>query len=195
MMTQLTLNEIVHLILEGENRNLFAKIIAIDGPAGSGKSTLAKRLAQSEIIQKEFEASIEVIHMDDLYDGWENALTPSLSRKLLHAIVQPVSMGKNFSFSKYDWLSRKFIDAPELRAPKLLILEGVGSAQRAVASFLDQIIWIEIDPVTGLDRVLKRDGDYLADQMALWQIREVEHFRRDNTRERASIRIDGKYFI
>jgi gluconate kinase len=71
----------------------------------------------------------------------------------------------------------------------------VGSGQKQVRKFLDQLIWIDIDEETGLERVLRRDGDYLETEMRIWQLREREHFNRDNTRDCATIRIDGKYFI
>ena len=40
-------------------------IIAIDGPAGGGKTTLAMQISQA--LSSRF--SIEVVHMDDLYNG------------------------------------------------------------------------------------------------------------------------------
>jgi len=79
--------------------------------------------------------------------------------------------------------------------PDLLILEGVGAGQKVIRKYLDQLIWIDIEPEIGLARVLQRDGDYLETEMRVWQMRESEHFQRDNTRDCATIRIDGKRFI
>jgi hypothetical protein len=42
---------------------------------------------------------------------------------------------------------------------------------------------------------LQRDGDYIENQMRIWQMRESEHFKQDNTRDCATIRIDGSNFI
>ena len=55
-------------------------IIAIDGPAGAGKTTLAHDIKLA--LAKRY--SITEIHMDDLYDGWENALTSQLTDVLTH---------------------------------------------------------------------------------------------------------------
>ena len=189
-MTNLSLINIIEKIESGERRSSHSRIISIDGPAGGGKTTLASRISGHYLHE-----SVLTIHMDDLYGGWESALDEQLTRTLLHSIVTPVSFGKNFSYRKYDWLSGRFQSPVELPSPNVLILEGVGSGQKQVRKFLDQLIWIDIDEETGLERVLRRDGDYLETEMRIWQLREREHFNRDNTRDCATIRIDGKYFI
>ena len=174
----------------GQSLSNFSRIIAVDGPAGGGKTTLAKRIFETCSIQK-----IEIVHMDDLYDGWENALSDHLTRTLLHQIVVPVSQGKSFGYRKYDWLQQRFGEIQQFDAPELLILEGVGSGQKVIRRYIDQLIWIDIDDETGLQRVLQRDGDYLETEMRIWQLKQSEHFRMDNTRDCATIRIDGKQFI
>ena len=45
-------------------------LIAIDGPAGSGKSTLAKNLYMYFSTSRE----VNLLGLDDIYDGWDNAL-------------------------------------------------------------------------------------------------------------------------
>ena len=158
--------------------------------AGAGKSTLASRIANA------FPATRTVIiHMDDLYAGWEDALTPTLTKNLEQNIARPASQGKSIEYRKYDWLAKKFGDFIRLNPPELLILEGVGSGQKAMRKYLDQLVWIDIEPEVGLSRVLQRDGDYMETEMRVWQMRESEHFRGDNTRDCATIRIDGKRFI
>ena len=57
-------------------------IIAIDGPAGAGKTTLALDIKLA-LAQR---YSITEIHMDDLYDGWDNALTSQLTEVLEHVV-------------------------------------------------------------------------------------------------------------
>lgn len=188
-MTNPSLDDLVRKIESGERRNPFTRIIAIDGPAGSGKTTLARRIAT---FRKD---AVLTIHMDDLYDGWENALTAKLAKTLTQSIAVPASMGKSFSYRKYDWLKKRFSDEVRCSLPDLLILEGVGSGQKAVRQYLDQLIWIDIESEVGLTRVLQRDGDYLEHEMRIWQMRESQHFSSDNTRDCATIRVDGKYFI
>jgi hypothetical protein len=164
-------------------------LIAIDGPAGAGKTTLASR------IHGGFSGSVHIVHMDDLYDGWENALTPQLTRVLVNQIATPFSQGKSFGYRRFDWFNRRFGPVESFPAPDLLILEGVGSGQRALGKFLAELIWIDIDDETGLSRVLNRDGEFLKEEMLIWQHRQSAHFQRENTRDRATLRLDGKVFI
>ena len=189
-MEQLSLSAIIESIYSGDRRNNHFRIIAIDGPAGAGKSTLATRIQNGVDNSK-----VAVVHMDDLYAGWENALTSTLTRTLENNIAAPAFEGKAFEYRKYDWIHNRFGEYRRIDVPDLLILEGVGAGQKVIRKYLDQLIWIDIEPEIGLARVLQRDGDYLETEMRVWQMRESEHFQRDNTRDCATIRIDGKRFI
>ena len=190
MSSALSLTEVIATIDAGERRNKFSRIIAIDGPAGAGKTTLAKKLQLNYSHQK-----VEVVHMDNLYDGWDNALSATLTKTLEYGIAKPVSEGKSFEYRKFDWLKMQYGELQRFSAPDLLILEGVGSGQRAVRKYLDQLIWIDVKADVGLNRVLRRDGDYIESHMIIWQMRESEHFQQENTRDCATIRIDGMSFI
>ena len=185
-----SLGEILDRIRSLRHKAPKTTCISIDGPAGSGKTTLAKRIAQGFD-----DESVAIIHMDDLYNGWEDALSPQLTRTLVNQILTPISLGKTFGYRKFDWLSKRFMDYLDVSLPSLLILEGVGSGQKATRKFTDELIWIEVDHETGLQRVLRRDGDYLETEMRVWQIREQEHFKVENTRDCATIRLDGNFFI
>lgn len=189
-MKLLSLDEIVKRIENADLKSARPRIIAIDGPAGAGKTTLAKRISDSLIPR-----NTAVVHMDDLYNGWDDALTPQLSRTLVNQILTPVSQGKSFGYRKYDWFSGAFQEFRQFDPPYLLILEGVGSGQKAVRKFTDELIWIEIQKEVGLRRVLGRDGDYLEAEMRVWQFKEEEHFNIENTRDCATIRLDGNFFL
>jgi len=189
-MNQPTISQIVTSIKRGRALDNAGRIVAIDGPAGAGKTTLANRLKEN--IK---EARVEIVHMDDLYDGWQSALTPALGKVLDINICSPVSQGKPFKYRKYDWLESKFGPLLEFSFPDILILEGVGAGQKTIRKFLDELIWIEISAQVGLQRVLQRDGAYLEKEMEIWQMRENFHFAADNTRDCATIRIDGANFI
>ncbi len=58
-------------------------VIAVDGPAGAGKTTLATNLA----LALSQDLKVQVIHMDDLYDGWQNALGAQLSETLTYIVA------------------------------------------------------------------------------------------------------------
>ena len=155
-------------------------IIAIDGPAGAGKTTLAHDITLA-LAQR---YSITEIHMDDLYDGWDNALTPQLSDVLAH-IVSAHKSSKPISISTYNWHESAFNPATEIEKSELLILEGVGSGQMAIRDSLAALIWINIEDSQGLARVLERDGDAIENQMRKWLSTQEQHFRSEDTQNAA----------
>ena len=53
-------------------------LLAIDGPAGAGKTTLAAKLEAEYSVH----STVRTIHMDDLYNGWDDALGISLTDTL-----------------------------------------------------------------------------------------------------------------
>ncbi|MBU3715580.1 MAG: hypothetical protein FGM63_00875 [Candidatus Nanopelagicaceae bacterium] len=188
--TSTSLEEILERLNAEARKSPFSRAISIDGPAGSGKTTLARRISENYK-----GGPVLTVHMDDLYNGWEDALTSQLTRTLVNQILTPATQGKALGFRKYDWLNKSFGELISHPAPNLLILEGVGSGQKATRAFTDELIWIDIDLEVGLQRVLRRDGDYLETEMRIWQIREQEHFKSENTRDCATIRVDGNFFI
>lgn len=155
-------------------------VIAIDGPAGAGKTTLATNLA----LALASELSVQIIHMDDLYDGWDNALGSQLSETLAH-IVSSHKSGRKIAFSRYDWAKSAFKAAEEIPEADLIILEGVGSGQGAIRDELAALLWIDIDHSLGLERVISRDGDSIKAQMQMWLTQQQQHFSREGTQNAA----------
>lgn len=155
-------------------------IIAIDGPAGAGKTTLARdiKLALAQ------QYSITEIHMDDLYDGWDNALTSALTDVLTH-IVSAHKSSRPISISTYNWHESTFNPATEIEKSELLILEGVGSGQMAIRDSLAAIIWIDIEDSQGIARVLERDGKDIEEPMRKWISTQEQHFRHEGTQNAA----------
>jgi uridine kinase len=155
-------------------------IIAIDGPAGAGKTTLAHEI----FLALSTSASVQVIHMDDLYDGWDNALSGDLTKVLSYLVEQ--HLGKTpAKLQRYNWSAAAFGDSEALPVADLLILEGVGSADKVIQGHLAALIWMEIDPQDGLKRVINRDGADVAEQMEKWLTTQEKHFLQHSTREKA----------
>lgn len=155
-------------------------VLAIDGPAGAGKTTLANELFLSLSLHHD----VAVIHLDEMYAGWDLALTGTLSDTLSH-VLEALSASNPATYPIYDWNTGRFGKVRQISPCEVLILEGVGSAQKLVREFATATIWLDIDPQIGLSRVLDRDGNEIKDQMNLWQKREAEHFRANSTREMA----------
>ena len=151
-------------------------IIAIDGPAGAGKSTLASDLQIA--LHPRFTSTI--IHMDDLYDGWENALGEHLTQTL-QSIVRAHKSRQEILLSHFDWTNYSFRAPVKVPTCELLILEGVGCGQSAIRKQLSALIWMEIESTQGLDRVLGRDGEQIRNQMEKWLITQEQHFQHEGT--------------
>lgn len=155
-------------------------IIAIDGPAGAGKTTLASTLSLA--LAKDFPST--VIHMDDLYPGWDGALGEKLTESLTW-ITSCHKAKKDLIYSHFNWGENKF-DSPRLdSSTPLLILEGVGSSQLAIEDQLSTSIWLDLDPYDGFKRVVERDGEHITDAMKAWLDQQRQHFISDRTKERS----------
>ena len=155
-------------------------LIAIDGRAGAGKTTLAARFFDELSADK----TVAIIHMDDLYDGWENALGERLTRTL-ETIVKSHHNKVAFEVDIFNWQSMSFDSKRVINPVDILILEGVGAGQKVVRDAGATLYWLDIDADDGIARVLKRDGNQIASQMKQWQIAQEIHFMRDMTRENA----------
>jgi len=159
-------------------------LLAIDGLAGSGKTSLANQIANNL-------NSATTIHMDDLYNGWEDALTATLTSHLEEWILDPLTQHQSVKYQKFDWTNSEYGPPVEIRDIELLILEGVGAAQTRVRQQADLTIWIEVGPQIGLARVINRDGAQILPYMLKWQERESAHFIKDQTKENCQIFVDG----
>jgi len=178
------LSELVDKINESSKKCGQTKIIVIDGPAGSGKTTLAKSL--SGLLE-----NCPIIHMDEIYDGWENALSPKTSQDLVEWIINPLLESRSIEFVKYDWYLEKRIEKVVINLPKVLIIEGVGSSSFEISKYASLKLWIEVNKETGINRVLTRDGQQIQEQMKKWQSQESKFFIENNSKENSDIWIDG----
>ena len=161
-------------------------IITIDGVAGAGKTTLAAYMAD----EYKDRTTVSVIHMDDLYDGWSDPLGEALSRKL-ELIASAHREGRDLELTKYDWLRDYPGDLLPIPSTELLILEGVGSGQSSIREFVETKIWIDLEPMVGLRRVLARDGFEIEEQMLGFLEAQRIHFVEEGTREAADFHLNG----
>ena len=154
-------------------------IIAIDGPAGAGKTTLASTLSLALSPQM----STTVIHMDELYPGWENALGDELT-KTLTWLTSCHKAKKPLLYSSFNWIANEFNPPKSHASTQLLILEGVASAQLPIEENLVTSIWLDLDPEIGFRRVIERDGENISLEMKKWLVTQEQHFAADRTKER-----------
>ena len=159
-------------------------LLAIDGPAGAGKTTLAAKLEAEYSLH----STVRTIHMDELYNGWNDALGNSLT-DTLEAITAAYISGIEHTIKIFNWHLMNF-DRQEVITPTdYLILEGVGAAQEIVRKAGATTYWLDIDAETGLQRVLARDGAHIEKEMRQWQIQQSIHFAKDQTRENCEFKL------
>ena len=159
-------------------------LYAIDGPAGAGKTTFAAKL-EAEL---SVDGTVRVIHMDDLYNGWENALSNPLA-EILDRISTAHIAGRDFVIKIFNWHTMAFDREERITSTDYLIIEGVGAAQQIVRETGAITYWLDIEPEIGLQRVLDRDGAHLEAQMRQWQVDQDKHFARDETRENCEFKL------
>ena len=178
------LSELVDKVNESSKKCGQTKIIVIDGPAGSGKTTLAKSL--SGLLE-----NCPIIHMDEIYEGWENALSPKTFKDLVEWIINPLLENNSIEYIKYDWNLEQRIEKVVINNSKVMIIEGVGSSSFEVSKHASLKLWIEVNKETGINRVLTRDGLHIQEQMKTWQSQESKFFIENNSKENSDIWIDG----
>lgn len=158
--------------------------LAIDGVAGSGKTTLASRLC-SDL------KSCQVVHMDDLYEGWNDPLSQRLTAKVIRELLEPFNQQIPIRYQKFDWILNRFDKFEDLKTSNILILEGVGSGQREFRKYLSKTIWVEYDPSQGFDRVIARDGEGIRGEMVNFLLDQNKHFIAELTKNASDYTISG----
>jgi len=168
-------------------------IITIDGWPGAGKTSLAAHMEQTFAER----GSTFTVHMDDLYHGWNDPLGDELTRKLVD-IAQAHTAREEFSLHVYDWHQEKYGAAITLPVVDFLILEGVGSGQSAIRDLVETKIWVEIEPIVGLRRVLERDSAAVSDlpefetKMRRFIDQAAAHFASEATLFAADFEVNGQ---
>jgi len=159
-------------------------IIGIDGVAGSGKTTLSLNL------QRDLGNS-QIIHMDDLYEGWSDPLSAALSERVVKQILEPITSNESATYDRFNWSKQLFDEQIKIVPSKYVILEGVGAGQKCFRNYLTNLIWVSCDPKTGFERVLARDGQHLRNQMIIFLKDQNKHFSAELTDKAADYTISG----
>jgi uridine kinase len=156
------------------------RLVSIDGPAGAGKTTLAEEISA-------LAPGALVVHMDDLYEGW-NGL-PEVSRQLA-GLLRPLAERLPGSYRRYDWAAGAWAETVTVQPTDLLVLEGVGSGCRTQDDLIGVLVWVEAPYEQRMRRGIERDGEAFAPHWQAWAEAEELLFARHRTRQRADLVVD-----
>jgi uridine kinase len=170
-------------VLELVDDGLATPIVLIDGRAGSGKSTLAAML-QNQLF-KDGESLPRLIHMDDLYEGWDG-LQAGVDY-LQRLILNPIAVRKKASWQEFDWSIGERVRWREFEGQTPLIVEGCGSISRLAAQAAQIKIWVEADDQVRYQRWLEREGS--EQNFGRWAAQEVEFYARERSPELADVTV------
>ena len=161
------------------------RLVSLDGPAGSGKTTLAAALAEAA---EDAGLSVRVVHMDDLYDGWQGL--PRVGDQL-GSLLEPLGRCAAGEYRRYDWIADRYAEAVTVAPVDLLVLEGVGSGDGRFAALRTVLVWVQAPDGLRLERGLDRDGHEAEPMWRRGMVDEAAHFEADDTRARADLLVDG----
>ena len=171
-------DQVIELIESGTS----TPIILVDGRTGSGKTTFAAAL-QNRLFQIG-ESAPRVIHMDDLYEGWDG-LQAGVDY-LLRQILSPLGRREGASWQEYDWAAGERTGTwREFRGGTPLIIEGVGALSRIAAEQANVTVWLEADQAVRQERIAGRqaEGDGDGSWFAMWSAQEADFYAREKSAE------------
>jgi DNA polymerase III delta prime subunit len=187
------LKEATEKLLELAN-TLTTPIVLIDGRAGSGKSLFASRLADAFF--KEQRQAARIVHLDDLYPGWEGLIAGSVYAR--ERILEPTSRGQAASWQIWDWTAgaRGSSAEPgngfrEFGGSTALILEGCGALSKASSELASLRIWLESDEKVRRLRFNERDGGKYDEFWGVWAAQEDEFYSSEKSKELAELIIQN----
>ncbi len=177
-------------VLDLIDRGNSMPIVLIDGRSCSGKSTLASEI--QNLVFKDGESAPRVVHMDDLYLGW-NGLQAGVDY-LQRFILKPLSDSYIAQWREFDWSNQgepgyesRNGEWREFSGGTPLIVEGCGALNQLSAPLADIRVWLEADQETRLQRWLAREGS--SEHWAEWVAQEEEFY----AREKSSQLADSKF--
>lgn len=166
------------------NRNAPASTFLIDGPSGSGKTTLASQIEQ----QWNSADKLQVVHMDDLYPGWDG-LAGGTQTAL--AMLRERATDADTLWQRYDWATEKFAEWHSIDAREPLLIEGCGSMMSGSESLSQVRIWLDAETELRRERALSRAGENFAEQWTQWDTQFESFVSLHNPQSLATIEVSA----
>lgn len=159
-------------------------LVLIDGASGAGKTTLASEI---ERVLSGVDVPL-VVHMDDLYPGWDG-LEQGI-QNLHDWILTPRADGQPVTWQRYDWHVGRFTEQHTLDVTRTVIVEGCGALGRGSHAHADLSFWVSTDDDLRRDRALARDpAQDFAAHWDRWDEQFDAYVERDAPGSHASIHV------
>jgi len=168
-------------ILDQIDRGNQTPIVLIDGRAGSGKSTFADKLQQQ--LFREGESAPRVIHMDNIYEGWEGLSLGS--DYLVRFILNPLARKETASWQDWSWVRNERSSWREFSGGTPLIVEGCGALSERSQEHAYLSLWLEASEETRRHRWLERERHL--DKFDFWAAQELDFYAREKSKSLADL--------
>jgi hypothetical protein len=166
------------------------RVVAIDGRSAAGKSTVTGLLHDAL-------PSSAVVHTDDI--AWHHSFF-DWADLLAGGVLEPVRCGQPVRYRPPAWDARGRAGAIEVPVGlEMVLIEGVGAGQRALAPLLDAVVWVQSDFAEAERRGIARDiaqgvnGDREASTRFWheWMAEELAFVNDQRQWERACVAVAG----
>ena len=168
-------------VLELIDRGNQTPIVLIDGRAGSGKSTFAEALQQQ--LFREGESAPRVIHMDNIFEGWDGLALGS--DYMVRFILQPLARRETASWQDWSWVKNQRSSWREFSGGTPLIVEGCGSLTERSKEHADISIWLEASEETRRERWIQRERHL--EKFDFWAAQELDFYAREKSQSLADL--------
>jgi uridine kinase len=168
-------------VLELIDRGNQTPIVLIDGRAGSGKSTFAEALQQQ--LFRDGESAPRVIHMDNIFEGWDGLALGS--DYMVRLILQPLARQETASWQDWSWVKNQRSSWREFSGGTPLIVEGCGSLTERSKEHAGISIWLEASEETRRERWIQRERHL--DKFDFWAAQELDFYAREKSQSLADL--------
>ena len=139
-------------------------IVAIDGRCGSGKTTLAAALSERY--------GYPVVHMDDFFlrpvqRTAERLATPGGNvdhERFLEEVLLPLHNGDAVDYRPFSCRTMTLSDSRPLPVSAVTVVEGSYACHTTLRDFYDLRVFLDIDPATQMERIIRRNGPKKAEE-------------------------------
>ena len=164
-------------------------LVLIDGASGTGKTSLADEMAARWLTGRD----VVVVHMDDLYGGWNGLAAGILALEV--SLLTPRAAGRDAHLRSFNWLTETWENGLVIPAHVDVIVEGCGSfgqtQTQTQAHDADALIWLEAPEDLRRERALGRGAEDFERHWDMWEQQFEQYLQRVTPADRASLRVQA----